>query len=320
MVRSHHDIVQGIKFIEVCDVVLVARNDSKMTLALASLGARHVVYYEDIEEGRDSVARLQSATSIMVCTDDLSTFVRLVCPMLCRPVVVVLHNSDEAVHDQDIESLGVHVRVVFAQNLCTTTKSVNNKVVYPLPIGIANSIYEHGNVQRLAFMSSFAFEEGWKTKWCYYWFREQTNPQERIPCKNAIDKLHSFQWNVDRPFAKYLAELLAHRYAICPVGNGVDTHRFWECLYLGVIPVVSYSCHFDHWPMSDMPVLVVNEWGDISLPLLQERYSELRNRFTDETLRAKWDYVLSFSFYRDSIRSSVSTVAMSSDSGSECRG
>ena len=41
-----------------------------------------------------------------------------------------------------------------------------------------------------------------------------------------------------RPYDEYLNELSKYRFCLCLRGNGIDTHRFWESLYLGVIPVI----------------------------------------------------------------------------------
>lgn len=36
----------------------------------------------------------------------------------------------------------------------------------------------------------------------------------------------------------YLRQMRDYRLVVCPRGNGLDTHRFWEALYVGAIPVV----------------------------------------------------------------------------------
>ena len=33
-------------------------------------------------------------------------------------------------------------------------------------------------------------------------------------------------------------KLSYYKFAICPEGNGVDCHRIWECIYLGVVPII----------------------------------------------------------------------------------
>jgi hypothetical protein len=32
--------------------------------------------------------------------------------------------------------------------------------------------------------------------------------------------------------------LAIFKFALCPVGNGVDTYCLWECFYFKVIPIV----------------------------------------------------------------------------------
>jgi hypothetical protein len=39
-------------------------------------------------------------------------------------------------------------------------------------------------------------------------------------------------------YENYIDNIYNHKFVICPEGNGIDTHRFWESLYLGVIPVI----------------------------------------------------------------------------------
>ena len=43
----------------------------------------------------------------------------------------------------------------------------------------------------------------------------------------------------------------------CPAGNGIDTHRVWESIYLGAVPVILKSefCGNEKWP-----VLLVDSW------------------------------------------------------------
>lgn len=39
-------------------------------------------------------------------------------------------------------------------------------------------------------------------------------------------------------YAKFLERLAESWFCLCPRGAGLDTYRFWDCLYLGVVPVV----------------------------------------------------------------------------------
>ena len=61
---------------------------------------------------------------------------------------------------------------------------------------------------------------------------------------------------------------------LCPRGNGLDTHRSWETLYLGRIPVVKSSAMdavFD-----ELPVILVNNWENMTLSSLEDAHEKIR--------------------------------------------
>ena len=50
------------------------------------------------------------------------------------------------------------------------------------------------------------------------------------------------------------------RYIAAPRGNGLDTHRFWETLYRGGIPVVKKGNWSTHIRNLGIPLLEVTSW------------------------------------------------------------
>jgi len=67
---------------------------------------------------------------------------------------------------------------------------------------------------------------------------------------------------------------LESRYALCPRGCGLDTHRFYECIYLGCVPiVVRTNTVFDRL-YREFPCLVVERWADVTAELLEREYPE----------------------------------------------
>eukprot|EP00808_Paulinella_micropora_P000214 g5650.t1 len=53
----------------------------------------------------------------------------------------------------------------------------------------------------------------------------------------------------------------SYGFALAPRGNGLDTHRFWEMLFLGTIPVVESSSLDPLY--TDLPVLVLRNWTQL---------------------------------------------------------
>jgi hypothetical protein len=61
---------------------------------------------------------------------------------------------------------------------------------------------------------------------------------------------------------KKLADLASgYKFIACPRGNGTDTHRFWETLYRGSIPVVKKSRWSNSVKAMGLPVLELDEWN-----------------------------------------------------------
>ena len=74
----------------------------------------------------------------------------------------------------------------------------------------------------------------------------------------------------------YLDMLGQHRFVLSPRGNGLDAHRTWEALLVGAIPIVRSTALN---PLYDgLPVLVVNDWPDVTPALLREFYANHSHR------------------------------------------
>jgi hypothetical protein len=139
--------------------------------------------------------------------------------------------------------------------------SQNNTVLeaITLPIGIANSQWPHGNQE------AFNFEIPPKTFDIFLNFDIRTNPQKRITCKQILmDK--GIPWIENKSYQEYLKTLSKYRFCICVEGNGLDSHRFWECLYLNVIPI----CLKNEWTktmVGKVPMILLDTWESLDTNL-----------------------------------------------------
>ena len=167
--------------------------------------------------------------------------------------VLVTHNSDYTITETDIY-LANHPKIIrwFSQNV-----NIYQSKLFNLPIGIANSQWGHGNL------------DNWKhvvphnpyKKGIYFYFNTDTNPHVRTECKKVLE-LKGLQWDVPRHHLDYLNYLSTQcKYAISPVGNGVDCHRVWECLYTYTIPIC-IRCPNTEIIAKDYPVVLINSWDE----------------------------------------------------------
>jgi hypothetical protein len=87
---------------------------------------------------------------------------------------------------------------------------------------------------------------------------------EQTLLKNGFDK------SPKRPLAGFLQELSEYQFCICPPGKGIDTHRTWEALMVGTIPIVLSS------PLDalydDFPVVIVKSFEKITPAMLRNIY------------------------------------------------
>jgi hypothetical protein len=67
-----------------------------------------------------------------------------------------------------------------------------------------------------------------------------------------------------------------YTFVASPHGNGLDCHRTWEALCLGCIVIVKSSPLDELY--TDLPVLIVKEWNDITESLLLQTIENFKNK------------------------------------------
>ncbi len=233
------------------------------------------------------IAPLARARSIFVYTHLLDSFCADVLPFLRQPFVLITHNSDDCITEQH-RPLLEDGRLVhwFAQNA-----TLFHPQLTALPVGPANSQWRHGNLAELA---RAARRSGEKRKFVYMNFDVGTNPGIR-PQVFALLRSREFITAVDRSgFENYLSQLGEFKFCISPPGNGPDCHRHWECLYLGVIPILQrspWTAHFEH----QLPMVTIEDWGQLSREFLEREYRRIHETNFDLAL-------LGMDYWRERIR------------------
>lgn len=170
---------------------------------------------------------------------------------------LVIGNSDENFSHKYLYLLDTPKLI----KIITQNKNVENDLIIPLPIGLANSMWPHGRPELL--------KEEPKLKFLYFFFSLHTNPHKRHECFNILSQ-KGLVWGSQMEYKDYLSELGKHKYAICPDGNGIDTHRLWECIYLHVVPICLSSPLTRHFSKL-CPMIVLNSWNDLNLCDLENK-------------------------------------------------
>ena len=92
------------------------------------------------------------------------------------------------------------------------------------------------------------------------------NIKKRLDCYELLKPKLPWLSNI-RP-TQNLMRLSTYKFCICPEGNGVDTHRLWECLNLKVVPIVIASEFTDILIHQEIPLVVLDKWEDFDINTL----------------------------------------------------
>ena len=99
----------------------------------------------------------------------------------------------------------------------------------------------------------------------------------------------------------YFRSVTEAMFVLCPPGHGMDTHRFWQALTLGSVPVVLASSL--DWLLEQYPTIILQSWKEIEASdaltkwkaVIEERWG--KEPFSDEVRRR-----LTVGYFRDAIR------------------
>ena len=160
------------------------------------------------------------------------------------------------------------VRVWFAQNA-----DVRDERIVPIPIGLECDKW-HPHLWKKETILTLPDVE--KTSLLYLNFNPETHwvrpaLYEMLgwgtvePRHNGVDFLH------------YAQQIKRHKFVLCPDGNGMDTHRIWETLYLGSYPVVERHVFTEEFAKI-LPLLVVDDWSEVTEQYLHSAYEDFVSR------------------------------------------
>ena len=111
----------------------------------------------------------------------------------------------------------------------------------PIPLGLAND-YSKRNIRPQDFIEFFDksenIDEYKKEKKIYINFKIDTNINIR---KKALDQFLARKdttYKTNLSLSEFIRDMFCHKFILSPEGRGIDTHRFWEAVYLGSIPII----------------------------------------------------------------------------------
>lgn len=253
--------------------------------------------------------RMFDNMSIYVCSDLLHFFVNKVLPFIKHNFILVTGDSDLCVPREALSKEETLVLINsqylikwFVQN----TQVQNDNKIVQMPIGLDYHTIASNNecIWRLPEEKCSPLEQELV-------LNEIVNSNLFKPFNERIPKIYvNFTATNDRfnqrkdslnniksdllvlnqdftPRTNNWKNIINYTFVLSPTGVGLDCHRTWEALCLGCIPIVKIP---NFKPLfEDLPVLIVNNWSDITEELLQQTITNFSNKtFNYDKLRLKY--------------------------------
>lgn len=160
----------------------------------------------------------------------------------------------------------------FSKWFCINSK-INEGKLTNIPLGVAND-YEKNLLESEI---NYSPENFFKSKkyLLFVNFNVNTNRKVRKPLYEHFKNVDNFlvtEYNSDKN--NYKNNLINSNFVLCPEGNGLETHRFWETLYCGSIPVVRNFSGYEGF--KDLPILFVHNFEDLNSKVLKDYLNNLQ--------------------------------------------
>lgn len=184
-----------------------------------------------------------------------------------KPTKLVIGHSDKSTNKMDLTFL----RFLGIEKVVSTNSIQVGNFSLSIPIGLTNHTRESHNHQLFGDIKHFKIAHNYSSpiisnKDFYVNFNEKTSRKRSellIILKQLSDRIYFEEPDYsDNGRIKFLVNLRKFKMVICPEGNGHDTHRFWETIYMGGIPVVKknrYLSNFHNY----LPCVILNSWSEL---------------------------------------------------------
>jgi hypothetical protein len=188
-----------------------------------------------------------------------------------KSLILISHNSDTNVD----ESFIVPDNIIkwYAQNV-----NVVNPKIESIPIGLENNRWFPERRKKEQMIAKLREPREYRNL-MYMNHSLITNPIVRGP---LYDMFEGKSWvtsehgsNGIGKFENYLDNIYNHKFTISPQGNGLDTHRTWECLYMGVVPIEKRNINNQFY--ADLPICLIDDWSEITQEFLGKEFDRIKS-------------------------------------------
>lgn len=263
-----HQLINSLKFAEISDVIF------SEDLTIDQFNKKHLSKVHILEKSkRVKYINLEFALSngdVIFCnTEHLKLLFKLLKDVTkYKNLILITSQSDIEIDSSLLNKLPE----CFSKWFCINSK-INEGKIITIPLGVANDYDKNLLENEISYDPKNFFKS--KKYLLYVNFNENTNRRVRKPIYDLFKNDNNYlvtEYNSDKN--SYKNNLINSNFVLCPEGNGLETHRFWETLYSGSIPVVKKSSGYEGF--KDLPILFVNNFEDLNSEVLKDSLNSFR--------------------------------------------
>jgi len=190
-----------------------------------------------------------------------------------KNIKLITHQTDIPITGKLYDTKPGCISEWYSINIDTSEKNLT-----AIPLGVSND-YSPKNPKYAEFNQIKNIES--KENKIYLNFEINTNRRERFKLYDLFKNNDFFVLeNPNLNMNDYLQKLNKNLFILCPWGNGYDSHRFWESIYVGSIPITKK--HITYEAASLLPHIQIDNYRDIDY----EKINNLKSNFD----KSKFDY------------------------------
>ena len=178
----------------------------------------------------------------------------------CKKYILITHRSDFTIDEARYNTKSNAVVKWYAANA-----NIRRGDLVAIPLGL-ESLGCMGYSDHPEVLEKVLAEPREIKNLAYMNFSRTTQPKRQI----WVDYFQGKPWISEKnktSFEEFIRDCYQHEYVLSPEGNGIDTHRTWEALYIGAVPIVQNSIFMSNFDR--LPIIIADDITAITKEYLE---------------------------------------------------
>jgi hypothetical protein len=208
-----------------------------------------------------NIKKIKNNTSIFVKPNFLDMFFTYLFPHIKKKFYLFTGSSDYSI-DEKYESYLNNGKIIkwIGHNI-----TLQHSKIIKIPIGFSNTLGTNKELLNTLEHSIIPWDQ--KENKLLITHMDVTSVSEEAVKyrKNAVQIFENKSWvnKIEKcDLQSYLNHINNHKFILCPKGNGIDTFRFWETVFLGSIPIIESDSLDDLY--EKVPCIIVENFNEIT--------------------------------------------------------